>query len=139
MFKNFAVALSFLLPTFAAASNEIDMSCGQSVKAFFAPLVQGRLINTKPISVNQDTSINVFDVRVLKPLTAHGMPVRMVYGFTDEPLLFTNTGNSKQDVYGVIVKEGIANVQAQLNSLGETRAFTRRFDGQSTMTSCKGE
>lgn len=139
MFKNCAIALSFLLPTFALASNEIDMSCGQTVKAFFEPLVQRRLIGTKPMSVEQSTSINHFSPIVFANITAYGMPVRSVFGYTNEPLFFTNTGGNTREVYGVIVKEGIANVQAQLRSAGVENAQTFRADGRSTIILCNGE
>lgn len=138
MFKKCTLVLAFLLPLAASAADEIDMSCGMSVKSFFEPLIQNRLINPKPAQVEQAGSLNHFRPKLLKRLTAYGMPVKSVFGYANEPLLFLNNGNGNQDVYGVIVSEGIANTQAQLNSVGNTDARTVRVDSTTTVIMCKG-
>lgn len=138
MFKNCALALAFLVPISASAAQSIDMSCGMTVKAFFEPLIQGRLINPKPAQVESTGSINHFRPKLLIRLTAYGMPVKSVFGYANEPLLFMNNGNGNQEVYGVIVSEGIANTQAQLNSVGNTDARTFRTDANTTIIMCKG-
>ncbi|WP_426079293.1 hypothetical protein [Janthinobacterium sp. PSPC3-1] len=138
MLKKCALALTFLLPLSASAVDEIDVSCGMSVRSFFEPLIQNRLINPKPAQVEQTGSINHFRPKLLKRLTAYGMTVKSVFGYANEPLLFMNNGNGNQEVYGVIVSEGIANVQAQLNSVGNTDARTFRTDSNTTIIMCKG-
>jgi hypothetical protein len=67
------------------------------------------------------------------------MPVTYVFGYDDDPLLFINNGDKARPIYGVIVREGIANVQAQLKAVGADRAMTFRVDSNSTMIGCKGE
>lgn len=114
------------------------MSCGMSVRAFFAPFIQRNLINPKPVAV-AESSVNSFKPKFLKQITALGMPVVSVLGYTDDPLLFVKVGNPQQDVYGVVVKEGIGNVQAQLKSYDVTDARTFRIDAKSTLILCKGE
>lgn len=138
MLRQIFAVLAFSTPFFAHAATPINVSCGQSVKAFFAPLIQQRLINPKPFSVGS-ASLNLFQPRLFKSMTAYGMPVVMVFGYTNDPLLFIQKGEPKGDVYGVTVREGIANVQAQLNSMSANDARTFRVDERQTMILCKGE
>lgn len=136
--KKFAVALAFGLPLAALASESVVMACDSSVKSFFGPLVQRRLIDTKPFLVDEH-SLNYFRPKLFARLSVYGMPVTGVLGYSNDPLLFMQKGNSPGgDGYGVIVKETIANVQAQLASVGATQARTIRFDARSTIIFCKG-
>ncbi|MES2163368.1 MAG: hypothetical protein V4476_19615 [Pseudomonadota bacterium] len=138
MLKRYMAALALGLPFVAQAAESLPMSCDLSVKAFFAPLVQRDLIARKPYMVD-DHSLNHFKPRLLKPLAVYGMPVSDVMGYADDPLLFIRKGDRPDgDVYGVIVKESIANVQAQLASVGATQARTYRIDARSTAIACKG-
>ena len=121
-----------------AAPHPVDMSCGMTVKAFFAPLVQNRILNPKQVQIT-DRSVNYFQPRLFKEIAVYGIPVVYVFGYTDEPLLFVNNGNSQWDTYGVVVRESIANVQAQLNSMQATAAQTYRVDARTTAITCKGE
>lgn len=131
------MALALSLPLVAHAGQEISV-CGQSVSSFFAPLVQNRLIVTKPFKV-AETSINYFRPHLLVKLSAYGLPVTSVFGYTDDPLFFVKKGPSTQDVYGVVVKEGLANTLAQLDSAGAVDARAFRIDSNSTLILCKGE
>ena len=137
MFKKFAAALAFGLPVAALASEAVVMTCESSVKSFFAPLVQRHLIDTKPFTVDGN-SVNYFRPKLFAGISAYGMPVTGILGYTDDPLLFVTKGTSPGDGYGVIVKETIANVQAQLSSVGAVKARTIRFDAHSTIIFCKG-
>lgn len=140
MLKHIAVALALSGPVAAiGATHEINAACGQTVRDFFAPLIQQNLINPKPARVTS-ASINVFNPRFLKPLTAFGLPVLEVLGNTDDPLLFVSNGTPHgQDVYGVVVRDGIGNVQAHLNSIGVTEARVMRIEDKKTLILCKGE
>ena len=140
MLKHIAAALVLSGPVVAfGATHEINAACGQSVRDFFAPLIQQNLINPKPARVSS-ASVNVFNPRFLKPLTAFGLPVIEVVGNTDDPLLFVSNGTPHaQDVYGVVVRDGIGNVQAHLNSIGVTAARVMRVDEKQTLILCKGE
>lgn len=139
LIRKFIAALAISAPFFAhAAPHAVDMSCGMTVKAFFAPLVQSRVLNPKQVQVN-DRSVNYFQPRLFKEIAVYGMPVVYVFGYTDEPLLFVNNGNSAWDTYGVVVRESIANVQAQLNSMQAGAAQTYRVDARTTAITCKGE
>lgn len=129
--------LVLALPLAAQASQEIDV-CGQSVTAFFAPLVEKRLIVKTPYKVSA-ASVNHFKPNFLAHMSAYGMPVIGVFGYTDNPLFFVKKGNPTQDVYGVIVKEGLANTLAQLESVGAVDARAFRVDSGSTLILCKGE
>lgn len=122
----------------AQAAHSVDLSCGDSVSAFFAPLVQKRLIDPKPIRVAEG-SVNHFRPKFMSRLDAYGMPVVEVFGYGTDPLLFMQRGDQNREVYGVIVREGIANVQAQLNSVGATEAKTFRVDARNTAIVCKGD
>lgn len=137
MLKKYGIALALALPLVAHAGHEIDV-CGQSVTAFFAPLVEKRLIIKKPYKVS-DSSINHFRPNFFANMSAYGMPVTSVFGYTDNPLFFEKRGQSSQDVYGVIVKEGLADTLAQLASVGAVDARAFRVDSQSTLILCKGE
>jgi len=138
--KHIAVALAMSGPVAAfGATHEINAACGQTVRDFFAPLIQQNLINRKPARVSS-ASLNVFTPHFLKPLTAFGLPVIEVVGVSDDPLLFVSNGTpSKQDVYGVVVRDGIGNVQADLNSIGMTATRIMRVEEKRTLILCKGE
>lgn len=127
------------LSSVAHSAVPINMNCGMSVKAFFTPLIQGRLINPKPFHVTPGSSLNQFRPKAFVGLTAFDLPVTTVVGFTDEPLLFTKVAEVTQDVYGVVVREGIGNVQAHLSSLGVPNARIFRVDAKATLILCKGE
>ena len=132
-----ALALACAMPLIACAS-DLPMSCDMSVKSFFAPLVQGNLIATKPISVSEN-SLNEFRPKLLSHLTAYGMQVTSILGYADDPLLFVRKGDHPSYGYGVAVRESIANVQAQLSSMGATQAKTARVSTGITLIFCKGE
>lgn len=137
MLRKFLVATMFVAPATVYAANEIAV-CGQSVTEFFTPLVEKRLIVKKPYRVSE-SSINHFKPNFLANMTAYGMPVVGVFGYTDNPLFFEKRGISTQDVYGVVVKEGLANTLAQLDSVGVADARALRLDSRRTVILCKGE
>jgi hypothetical protein len=138
LLRSFVAALALGTPIFACAAVPLIVDCNSTVRDFFAPLIQQDLIARKPFMVDQ-LSVNHFKPRFLKPLAAYGMPVTEILGFANDPLLFTNKNSTPgQEVYGVLVKEGIANVQAQLQSVGVTNARTFRVASLSTLILCKG-
>lgn len=141
MFKNFSAALALSLPLLAHAATDIDMRCGLSVRDFFAPLVQQRLIMKEAYSV-AESSVNHFRPNFFAGLSAHGMKVTSVFGYTNDPLFFKKRGNPdqpmSQDIYGVVVKEGLADTQAQLAAVGATGARAMRIDTKSTAILCEG-
>jgi hypothetical protein len=138
MLKKITALLALGAPLAAGAAEPLTMACDISTRSFFEPLVQNGLIKTKPFKVAAH-SINYFQPRMFKHLTVYGMPVTFVFGYADDPLLFINNGEKARPIYGVIVREGIANVQAQLKAVGADRAMTFRVDSNSTMIGCKGE
>jgi hypothetical protein len=136
--KRYSAALLLGLPVFAQAAVNLPLTCDSTVKSFFAPLVQANLIEHKPFIVDEH-SLNHFRPKLLSHLAAYGMPVSEVFGYTDDQLLFIKKpGLVDGDVYGVVVKETIANVQAQLSSAGAIGARTYRVDAHSTAIVCKG-
>lgn len=142
MFRKYAAALAlglpFYLPTSAYSAETLQVACDSTVKSFFTPLVQRNLINRQPFMVDEH-SLNHFRPRESAMLTAYGMPVTDVIGYSDDPLLFIKKGKlpTSGEVYGVVVNETIANVQAHLASVGVTQALTYRFDANSTAIACK--
>jgi hypothetical protein len=142
LFRKYAAGLALGLPLclpFAACSAEaLQVACDTTVKSFFTPLVQRNLINRSPFMVDEH-SLNHFRPRDTAKLTAYGMAVTDVIGYSDEPLLFIKKGKlpTSGEVYGVVVEETIANVQAHLASVGVTQALTYRFDANSTAIACK--
>jgi hypothetical protein len=137
LLKKYVAALALALPLAAQAGQEIGV-CGQSVTSFFAPLLQQRLIAKTPFKVSE-SSVNHFKANLFANMSAYGMPVISVFGYSDNPLFFVKRGEPSQDVYGVIVKEGLANTQAQLASVGAVDARAFRVDSRSTLILCKGE
>lgn len=112
--------------------------CNSSVRDFFGPLVQNRLIASHPFAVND--SINSFRPAPFAHLMAFRMKVVTVYGYTDDPLLFERgPGTAPSDQYGVVVHESIANVQAALASVGATSAQTRFVGPSLTQIACAGQ
>jgi hypothetical protein len=136
--KLYLAMLVLSIPMLARAAVPIEMSCDMSVKEFFAPLVQQRLISSKPFKI-EGPSVNYFRPAMFKQLVVFGLPVTTVVGFTDDPLLFISNGKQQRDVFGVIVGESIANVQAQLNAVSATGTATYRIGSNSTIIVCKGE
>lgn len=129
-------------PTMAFAAVNLDkgLTCDMSAAAFFAPMVQHKLISVEPVSI--EDSISHFRPRM--PLgsggmLAFGMKVDTVFGYARGQIMFLRgPGTEPADTYGVIVKEGIANVQAQLHSMGAHRAQTRRISSTRTAITCEG-
>lgn len=140
LLSKYVAALALLTPFVAAAQDDayqVDMSCAATVREFFTPLVQQGVINTKAISIDPKTSMNHFDFADNKQATAYGMPVKAFFGYADEPLLFLRGMKVAGAGYGVIVNEGVANVQAQLNSFGATRAKALRIKTDYTAIACE--
>lgn len=138
MLKKITALLALGLPLAASAAEPLTMACDISTRSFFEPLVQNRLIKTKPFKVAEH-SVNYFEPRLFKRLTVYGMPVVYVFGYADDPLLFIKNGQQDREGYGVIVRESIANVQAQLHSVGADQAQTYRLDSNNTVILCKGD
>lgn len=135
------LALALAVPSMASAVNlDKGLMCDMSAAAFFAPMVQHKLIDIEPIAV--EDSINHFRPRTQlgsKALLAFGMKVETVFGYARGQIMFQRApGTEPADTYGVIVKEGIANVQAQLGSMGAHRALTRRISSSRTAITCEG-
>ncbi len=153
--KKYAIfAVLAAVPIFSIASIEVDkgLMCNQSTNDFFAPLIQNDSIELKPYKID-DKFISYFNIKNNKSrskksfykkgfengITAFGMPVISVFGYADGQILFPQNPLGKTpDVYGVAVEEGIANVQAQLRSVGSTKATTYRIDASKTFIICKG-
>src|SRR5476649_456201 len=122
MLKKYVAALALLFPLASHAAYKVDMSCSASVRDFFAPLVQQGIIISKPNQVNPDTSVNLFSLASEQQMTVYGIPVVAVFGFADDPLLFIRKSNTTGHIYGVIVKQRVADVRAQLDTFGATKA-----------------
>ncbi len=150
--KSAIFALLSVAHIFAFASSNIDksMMCDLSSKSFFEQLTQNNLIELKPYSVTKfishfHTTASKSKLRFSKKrshedeITAFGMHVDSVFGYADGQILFTQDPDRQTpDVYGVVVIESIANVQAQLHSVGAEKARTRRLDASKTIIVCQG-
>jgi hypothetical protein len=135
-------ALALAAPTMASAAVNLDkgLMCDMSATNFFFPLVQRKLISIEPYAVEDSVS----QFRPHTPLgsgglRAFGMKVETVFGYARGQIMFLRgPGTEPPDIYGVIVKEGIANVQAQLNSVGASKARARRISSSQTAITCEG-
>jgi len=127
-----------ILSTQIFAQERLDeaFKCDRSTADFFSPLVQRQLLNPKAIVVVD--SVNYFKPKLFKKLTVYGLPVIQVYGWADNQVMFIKSpGNqTPSELYGVVVREGVANVQAQLNSFGSKAVAIRVEEGQTAIT-CK--
>ncbi|HBF51647.1 MAG TPA: hypothetical protein DDX04_16330 [Massilia sp.] len=136
------MALALAAPSMAVAAVNLDkgLTCEMSATAFFSPIVQRRLIDIEPYAV--EDSISQFRPRAQigkNALYAFGMKVETVFGYARDQIMFLRgPGTEPENTYGVVVKEGIANVQAQLNSMGVHRAQTRRISSSRTAITCEG-
>jgi hypothetical protein len=136
--------LALILSTSATASAALNidkaLSCDMPASDFFRPLVQRKLISAEANSI--EDSISYF--RPHMPfgsggMLAFGMKVESVIGYARGQIMFLRgPGTEPVDTYGVIVKEEIANVQAQLRSMGATRVQTRRISKSQTAITCEG-
>ena len=122
------------MSSFAAERFDDAFKCDQSATSFFTDLVQRNLIKIPPSTTN-DQSISFFETTT--PATVFGMQVVLVLGYVPGQAMFVTRPVVATERFGVVVKEGIANVQAQLNSMGAMKAKTRRFDSQTTAISCE--
>ena len=114
----------------------MPISCDLSPKAFFEPLIQSQLLQPKPFKVVN--SVNFFKPKLFKHITVLGLPVEFVYGFVQDQIMFIHGSQSHDEVYGVIVKESVANVQAQLTANGITKAKINRLNAELTQITCFG-
>lgn len=132
----FAVALAAIGCSCGAAELR-NLNCDLSVKSFFTPLIQGNVIERVAYRVHAD-STNFFRPAPSQRITAYGLPVVEVFGYTDEPLLFQKGQSQRTDIFGVVVRESVANVQAQLKSFRAEKATAFRIDSQFTAIACRG-
>ena len=135
--KKLLLPLLLALPCVSfGASFEMPISCDLSPKAFFEPLIQSQLLQPKPFKVVN--SVNFFKPKLFKHITVLGLPVESVYGFVQDQIMFIHGSQSHDEVYGVIVKESVANVQAQLTANGITKAKINRLNAELTQITCFG-
>ena len=114
----------------------MPISCELSPKDFFEPLIQSQLLQPKPFKVVN--SVNFFKLKPFKHVTVLGLPVESVYGFVQDQIMFIHSANTPGELYGVAVKESIANVQAQLSANGITKAKINRINSELTTITCFG-
>lgn len=132
-FKSNAISLSV-----NATSLDSAMFCNITALAFFQRLMFGNIINAKPYRSEDNIFYFHPNPKFLKLLSAYGMHVSSVFGFASDQLMFPRGPGAADDIYGVIVNESIANVQAQLHSMGSTSARTYRIDKITTSITCYG-
>jgi hypothetical protein len=143
--------LLFAAPIFAFGAPAVGgMRCDMTAQSFFEPLMQDGVIDLKPVRIER--YVSYFGLTAAKSKhrfskkwmqentpTAFGIPVEAVFGYVGGQLAFAQDPERQTaDVYGVIVSDGIANVQAQLRSVGADRAQTLRVDSNKTIIICKG-
>jgi hypothetical protein len=136
--RTLALALAMALPL-SAHAYKLDrmVACDLSVRDFFAPLVQAQAISTPAVRVASD-GVNIFKKTTNDALTFYGMTVGLVYGYTDDPLLFQRPASTNPpDGYGFFVQAPIADVQATLSSIGVTQAHVRRIEANVTAIYCE--
>lgn len=139
MLRRLFIVVFLLSPSIAFSSTKLDqaMFCDMTSTNFFYPLVQKELISLKPYKV--EDSINYFRVKIFKPLSAFGMPVQAVFGWSETQMIFVRgPGTSPPEIYGILVNEGIGDVQATLNSVGATKAKVSRVEKSITAITCTG-
>jgi hypothetical protein len=137
--KTLLIAAAFALPLSAHAYRLDNMlNCDLSVRDFFAPLVQSKAIRT-PAARIAPNGQNMFSKSSNDALTFFNMTVGWVVGYTDDPLLFQHTADTPlpQDNYGIFVQAPLADVQAVMQSIGNTSAVLRRADANATLIVCK--
>lgn len=139
------LALFFGAHTLAYSATNLDKAfgCTMSASQFFTPLVQQKLIESRPYQIEDSISyfrpINLFLGKTRGGMLVYGMQVDSVFGYARGQMFFLRgPGTEPAEVYGAIVRDGIANVQAQLNSMGITRARTNRVSGSLTAVICEG-
>ncbi|RQQ20784.1 hypothetical protein DF113_05340 [Burkholderia stagnalis] len=137
-FKALAAALAVALPLSAHAYKLDQMvGCDLSVQDFFAPLVQSHAIHT-PADHIAPNGVNVFRKTRDDSLTFYGMTVGWIWGYSGDPLMFQHTaGTNPKDGYGFFVQAPLADVQAVMASIGNTKAVLRRADANATAIFCE--
>jgi hypothetical protein len=137
--KTLLIAAALTLPLSAHAYRLDNMlNCDLSVRDFFAPLVQSRAIRT-PAERIATNGNNMFLRTPSDALTFYRMNVSWVIGYSDDPLLFQHTADTEvpPDNYGIFVQASLSDVQAVMQSIGNTSAVLRRADTNTTLVVCK--
>jgi hypothetical protein len=138
MFKIFLPLIVAVLPSLCdAKTSNIDKAffCNMSTVQFFQPLVQRSLINVKPYAVVD--SVSYFHPTTFNQISLFGIPVEAFFGYADDQILFVRgPGTAPPEIYGVIVRESVANVRVQLDSYGAKRAEVNRIDSNRTAVAC---
>lgn len=138
MFKIFLPLIVAVLPSLCSAkTSNIDKAffCNMSTTQFFQPLVQLGVLNVKPYAV--EDSVSYFHPKFFNQIFLFGIQVEAFFGYADNQIMFTRSpGTAPPELYGVIVRESIANVQAQLNANGATLAKVNRIDSNRTAVAC---
>jgi hypothetical protein len=147
LFKKYALcAVIAAAPSLAPAATVLDkaLMCHMTATDFFTPLAQRGLMEMTAYSI--EDSINYFHVtQKHQPLkkdsgtVVFGLPVEAVFGYIRGQLLFRRSpGTEPADMYGVVVRDGIGNVRATLDSVGARDAKVRRIDNRTTEIICEG-
>jgi hypothetical protein len=138
MFKIFLPLIVAVLPSLCdAKTSNIDKAffCNMSTTQFFQPLVQLGVLNVKPYAV--EDSVSYFHPKFFNQISLFGIQVEAFFGYAENQIMFTRgPGTAPPELYGVIVRESIANVQAQLNANGATLAKVNRIDSNRTAVAC---
>lgn len=145
MKRYMVLALALAAPSLAMAAVEIDkgLMCEMSATTFFQPIVQRKLIKLQPYTVVDSISHFRATHDVFGPnrggMRAFGMQVGAVFGYASGQMIFARgPGTEPPELYGVIVKESIANVRATLDSVGATQTKVRRVSATETAIYCEG-
>lgn len=145
MLKSTLSALLLCVPAFAiGVPLDQGLRCEMGTVEFFRPLVQYQFIYPKAIAVRGAINFFAPHKRLSKKngetLEAFGMPVESVFGYAAGQIMFTTEDPRimSPDLFGVVVREEIGNVQAQLRAMNVTKATTRRVTHNTTEISCIG-
>lgn len=115
----FAIGLTLVSNVIYAHDLGASLDCHSGPHEFIRQLVDAKEIGSKPMKVS-DNSINAYQPRPKRNLTALGFKVRAVFGFSPNDDMFTQNGSSEatNEVYGVVVVADKDAVSERIREMG---------------------
>lgn len=111
--------MTFVSNAICAHDLGASLDCHSGSHEFIKRLVDAKEIGSKPINVS-DNSVNAYQPRPRRDLTALGFKVRAVFGFSPHDDMFdqSGSGGATNEVYGVVVMAGEDAVSERIREIG---------------------
>lgn len=115
----FAFGLTLVCNLVYAHELGASLDCHSGSHEFIRQLVDAKEIGPKPMKVS-DNSVNAYQPRPKRDLTALGFKVQAVFGFSPNDDMFTQIGSgaATNEIYGVVVVADKDAVSERIREMG---------------------